>query len=1639
MVNSGQNNSEKENSRDEKERSRRARILRRLLRMLMFTFFFLVISAAFLLNNPAFQTWAARKTAAYLSRQLNTVVSIDRLEVDISQHIHLANFYLEDLNGDTLLFAGELKAGLSNGLFTLFDNQLSLDYLSLENARFNLHKDSISNNLTRLFGSSPPKEKDTTAVEKKGRPLVLNLKRIDLRQVAFEEYNYWWGNRLNILLDRASILVRKIDLPNQLVHLAELDAQHAEVIRYEEMGPGLLASLNSGEYSDPEEEVYSDALLPFELKVDKLLFQNGHFQLDNFKWNPLRETPEDQLDYKHLDVQDITFDIDSFHIQNWDFSGKVNEISGKEKSGLIVEKMQADQVKVGPKGLHLYGLDMRTPDSQLGDTLRFRYNTFLDFLDFENQVVMEGHFDESRLALKDIMTFAPPLLENAFFQRNREKVLTVSGQAWGTVNNLKGKNVNIRLGNSSVIKGEIAIRDVTDRDNEFLNLRLDRFNTDIQTLKLLIPNFKPPSNFNNLGRLYFKGSFIGFFQDFVAQGNLRTDLGTATLDMRLDLKRGREKATYTGELGLMDFDLGGFTNDPSLGKVTFTSQVQNGRGLTAESAYADLTANIASFSYKGYTYRNAAVKGELNRDFFKGNLSIRDDNIDLFFTGTLDKLRDSIPFYDFRAEVRKLDLYKLNLSEEPYVVSGNIALIMENRKLADLIGEAEIRDLVIRAEKETYSLKLLQASSQKQPNGLKFLDLRTDILSAYMIGHYDLQQLPAAVMSFLWSHFPEWSARFGFWNPQRAIPLTDFNFRLNVEDSRNFCKLLQLPFDTLAGSSVVGYFSNFRDSLEWILDVPDLTIGPLMLKEIQLTANGQGDQLRVSNLSVQSIGLGKTDSLFRLASSGDISRDTLIYDLLATVPDKSDSLLHIGGKVFQAGDLFQFLFDARDLVLFNRKWKIASDNYLQFGQDHFDARNMTLSHEDQRIVLQRIARAGLALAMTQQDLSMINELWKFEPLDFSGKFNLFFDLEDIYHFFGAELVFESQSLLINQDDWGALRADLGLADLGKPLEAYLSITHPDEARQILLEGRYYPPLAWHPAEQKNALEARVSVSQLPLEYAEYFISDLVSSSQGLIDADLQFSGKADRPDLKGAIDLQQAATTVNFLQTRYFVEQTRVFVNNQLFDASGTVIRDREGNKGYITGGITHDRLRDFGLNLQLFSPKMIILDTDKDDNEDFYGFGIGEVDLSLSGSFAQTDLEVRGTSAKRTRIVIPVSGVSESSPINFIRFTDPEDQQQANRTDAPPALRGMNLDLNLSITRDAQISMIFDEEAGDIIKGTGTGNIQMNITRAGEFYMYGDYQVEEGEYLFTLYNLVNKPFRVKPGRDNYIRWSGDPYNAIIHIDAEYSGLSTSLSNFLLEYLNEMPPEVAEAAKNPTEVALIMHLEGSLLRPDISFDIDFPELTGELRQLADSKINVLKRDPNELNRQVFGLIVIGSFLPSTGEAPGTGSYLTTGINTLSELLSNQLSIYLTDLLSEVFTDVSFISGVDFDIAYNVYDNTNLYDNTDGRQPFQGRGSEVQLRQKWFLADDRISVNVGGNFSDADFTNQGMFITHDIAVEILLTDDRRYKFRFYNRSEPRLGGGFQTRTGAGLVYRREFNSFRDLIGHFEKYKRKLRRK
>ncbi|MBK8296041.1 MAG: translocation/assembly module TamB domain-containing protein [Saprospiraceae bacterium] len=392
--------------------------------------------------------------------------------------------------------------------------------------------------------------------------------------------------------------------------------------------------------------------------------------------------------------------------------------------------------------------------------------------------------------------------------------------------------------------------------------------------------------------------------------------------------------------------------------------------------------------------------------------------------------------------------------------------------------------------------------------------------------------------------------------------------------------------------------------------------------------------------------------------------------------------------------------------------------------------------------------------------------------------------------------------------------------------------------------------------------------------------------------------------------------------------------------------------------------------------------------------------------------MDVKVTSLKGTKFNIPVTYEQVATESKFVKFSSRTVQVDSVIKPIVPSIIGLNMNMQLTITEDADISIIFDELAGDILRGTGRGNLSIKSLRTGLFTVSGLYEVEQGEYLFTLYNFVNKPFAI--ARGGTINWTGDPLNATIQLEAVYEGLSTSPYILIQEYL-AADQRLIEEAKRRTEVKLKMLLTGSLLLPDIRFDIDMPDLTGQLKNFADNKIRYLRTNQDQLNQQVFGLLVLRTFLNSFDPTEIGSNLSTTTINTMSEMLSNQFSLFVTSLLSNAFDDVNFISGVDFNIGYD-FDNT-----IPGSSKFNE--GEVVFSLKHRLWNDQWIVTLGGNYKSSSSSIYGNSYFNPESIIEWNTPVPGLKLRIYYRGDESIEG-LKHKIGTGISYRKEFDSFFD---------------
>jgi hypothetical protein len=455
---------------------------------------------------------------------------------------------------------------------------------------------------------------------------------------------------------------------------------------------------------------------------------------------------------------------------------------------------------------------------------------------------------------------------------------------------------------------------------------------------------------------------------------------------------------------------------------------------------------------------------------------------------------------------------------------------------------------------------------------------------------------------------------------------------------------------------------------------------------------------------------------------------------------------------------------------------------------------------------------------------------------------------------------------------------------------------------------------------------------------------------------------------------------------------------------------------------VFHDNFKNLKYDFDIQFKKMACLNTNVALNKSFYGKAFATGNVGIWGNTDVTNIEVNLKTEKGTQFNIPLSGPAEVGENEFIHFVNKDtlNSDQEEKVD----LSGMNLLFNLEATPEAEIQLIFDEKAGDVIKAKGNGNIKMAIDSRGKFEMYGPYTITDGSYLFTLENFINKKFDIENG--STIKWSGDPYNAIINISANYRQRASLAPFFPVVQASASTDATATGSSGTVSgststsaitsgqdvnkrypVECKLYMKEKLLSPEITFGIALPTVDDAIRQTVLGYIN----NEQELNRQVFSLLILKSFVTPLvlSNSSGVSAGNAVGSNA-TEMLSNQLSNWLSQLTTNIDVGVNYRPG---DALSN---------------------EELDLALSTQLFNDKLSIDGNVGLNNSAQTKSSNMIG-DLNMDYKITEDGKLRVKGFNRSNDTYlattqGGQFTQ--GVGFFYREDFETLYELYRRYTKF-------
>jgi hypothetical protein len=305
-------------------------------------------------------------------------------------------------------------------------------------------------------------------------------------------------------------------------------------------------------------------------------------------------------------------------------------------------------------------------------------------------------------------------------------------------------------------------------------------------------------------------------------------------------------------------------------------------------------------------------------------------------------------------------------------------------------------------------------------------------------------------------------------------------------------------------------------------------------------------------------------------------------------------------------------------------------------------------------------------------------------------------------------------------------------------------------------------------------------------------------------------------------------------------------------------------------------------------------------------------------------------------------------------------------------------------------------------------------IDPSGKVTLAGSYEITGGSYELS-YNLLRRKFEIQEG--SKIVWNGEPTKADLTVTAIYKTKAAPMDLVKNQIVEEVE-SVRNAYLQRLPFDVLLKLEGELLQPKVSFDIQLPESSNEVSRGTATTINYrltqLRQEPSELNKQVFALLLLNRFV---GENPFESS---AGGLTAEAFARQSASKLLTEQLNKLAGDL--VQGVDlnFDVAsFDDYSTGSAQTRTD---------LNVGLSKR--LLNDRLTVSVGSNFEleGGQNTNRNTSnIAGNVAVDYSLSQDRRYMLRAYRKNEYEgVIEGYVIETGVGFIITLDYNKFKNLF-------------
>lgn len=1340
---------------------------------------------------------------------------------------------------------------------------------------------------------------------------------------------------------------------------------------------------------------------PMKFGINDFILKNSHFILDNENYDKI----DYGFDYNHMNISKINIDIHEFKLDSGRFIAQLNKLTANDTSGFILNDLTG-QINLGSNGLQITNMNLITPNSNAYLQFGLEYNRWGNWLDFIDSVGFDSDIDSCNLHLNDIAYFAPQLRESNIN-------ITSSGNIKGTVSNLKLRNFTFTNGDITYFNGKINISGLPDIEKSFIDVKVNEFITnqdDINNLRLPgNTKIEIPVSLANLRNIKINGRFTGFYNDFVSNASFVTGLGKMSTDILIKPLKTDQKIAYSGKIKLTNFDIGGFFGSGSINNLSLNGEIK-GKGID-ENAEAEVNIGISNIIIAKYSYKDARIIGNLKNKIVNATVKSQDSIFKVYAKGSYD-FSDSLPKYNFLANVENARFNRLFLSESDSfgMISGNLMVDAIGDNVDNLTGNISVDSLYYYKLGKLYSGDSLRIFS-KGIEGQRLITLKSKYIDGQIEGEFKFANL-GDIYPYILENFIPALMNSGEQKKEELIAAKEpmqFNFNFDIKKSDDLSEIFYPSLIIADNSNLNGYFNGEKDTLLLSLNTDYINYNNIEANQLKLLVANHLDTFDIQ-ATAESLMLAEGMVYDSVVFNPTIYRDSAqILLSMGKSDNHSNSIFINTGLQFAGNEHIKASINNLSIWINDSNWVVNKPNQIEYKSKYLRINDFTLSSKSNNLIINGLLTESpediLKLNFNNFDLKFLNYYLSQYYVNLGGKITGNLELSNIWDQFNYLAEFGITDFEFNETKLGnaELNSFWNPSRKAVVIDLFTELERANiKQDQLNIKGFYYPD------KEEDNLDLKAKINKFPLHSVQPFLSSFSSEIEGTASGEVSITGKLNEPIIEGKLKADVKALAIDYLKTSYSLNDNLIFTKNY-FGFENAKIYDNKftgGNShtGNLLFKLHHENFQNMRLELNVKANELEMLNTTEIDNELFYGYAVGSGDVSITGPFNDLYFNINVKPLRGSKIAIPMTETATVSDNEFIHFVIKDSSLFVDEKEKSDDF-SLSMDLRFDMTPEATVQLVMDEKVGDIITANGSGIIRIHVDKLYNVDMYGSYQIEKGDYLFTLQNIINKHFILEPGGS--IVWDGDLLDARIDMNAIYRTEAK-----LYDLLQSIDTTEAENYKRRSKVDCKIKLEGTLSAPEVSFGIDLPEESNETREKIAMILYTSSGTSNMdiMNKNFISLLMLGKF-----QAPGgftQGANPNALASNATEMLASQVSNWLNKLSNEV----------DIGLAYDIGD--------------EATSQEIAVALSYQAFNDRLMID--GKFGTGGESKSGEDATRivgDLNVEWAITKDKNFRAKVFNRTnyEDPITRKAPYTQGAGFVYRKEFDNLHELFNRTKKEK------